>query len=123
MLHATVADSTNTLVNADAPIDVTDDGIVIDVRFSQFANPYSPIVVTVFGIVIDETEHDSKAWDDIVLTAAFEKSGVIALLANAYEPIVVIDDGMVNVVSFRQYANADAPIVVTELGTFNVVNS
>ena len=43
-------------LNALLPIVVTLFGIVIEARVLQLKNEYSPIVVTVFGIVIEERQ-------------------------------------------------------------------
>ena len=46
--------------NADSPIVVTLFGIVIEVKEKHFQNAPFPIVVTLFGIVIDVKEEHSE---------------------------------------------------------------
>ena len=107
---------------------VTELGMVTEGREEQYANAYSPMLVTELGIVVDWQPAISVLEAVIIIALQFSRESYIVLPLsttmevreghswNADFPMLVTLLGMVTEVKEEQYANAYSPILVTELG-------
>jgi hypothetical protein len=121
--------------NAESPIAVTDEGMLMLVRLLQRINALSPIVVTDEGILyepflppgyaimvrIARSKRTPSTLAKALLPASTRILVKLLHKANAASPIAVTEEGILILVRLLQRANALFPIVVTEEGMLILV--